>query len=243
LSFYRPLRLMSQAVDIVAPDAPLDEYKLVEAPALNVLPEAVAQHLIDYVNHGGNLVLGPRSVMKDSYNALYPGRQPGPLIGLLGGRVEEFYALDKQVPVSGEIGSGSASVWAELLSPSDAETRVLMRYGASNGWLDGQPAVLTRQVGRGSITYVGAWLDDALMSKLTASWIQMSHIQPIVPNVPEGVEVCQRSGSGKSVLIVINHSTSSQSIALPSAMKDLLSNDAAPASQLTLPAHGVAVLE
>ena len=81
------------------------------------------------------------------------------------------------------------------------------------------------------------------MSKLTASWIQMSHIQPIVPNVPEGVEVCQRSGSGKSVLIVINHSTSSQSIALPSAMKDLLSNDAAPASQLTLPAHGVAVLE
>ena len=46
-------------MDIVAPDAPLDEYKLVEAPALNLLPEAVAQHLIEYVNHGGNLVLGP----------------------------------------------------------------------------------------------------------------------------------------------------------------------------------------
>jgi beta-galactosidase len=120
---------------------------------------------------------------------------------------------------------------------------VLMRYGASNGWLDGQPAVLMRQVGRGSITYVGAWLDDPLMSKLTASWSQMSQIQPIIPNVPEGVEVCQRSGRGKTVVIVINHSTSSQSIALPSAMKDLLSNDAALASQLTLPAHGLAVLE
>ena len=243
LSFYRPLRLMSQAVDIVAPDAPLDEYKLVEAPALNVLPEAAAQHLIDYVNHGGNLVLGPRSGMKDSYNALYPNRQPGPLAGLLGAHVEEFYALEKQVPVSGEIGSGSASVWAEMLNPSDAETGVLMRYGASNGWLDGQPAVITRKVGKGSITYVGAWLDDGLMSKLTASWIQMSQIQPILPNVPEGVEVCRRSGSGKSVVIVINHTTSSQSIALPSAMKDLLSNDSTPASQLTLPAHGVAVLE
>ena len=90
-----------------------------------------------------------------------------------------------------------------------------MRYGASNGWLDGQPAVITRKVGKGSITYVGAWLDDALMSKLTASWIQMSQIQPILPNVPEGVEVCRRSGSGKSVVIVINHSPSSQSIALP----------------------------
>ena len=99
-------------------DAPLDEYKLVEAPALNVLPEAVAQHLIDYVNHGGNLVLGPRSGMKDSYNALYPNRQPGPLAELLGAHVEEFYALEKQVPVSGEIGSGSASVWAECLTPA-----------------------------------------------------------------------------------------------------------------------------
>ncbi len=243
VSFYRPLRQMSQAVDIVAPDAPLDDYKLVEAPALNVLPEAVAQHLIDYVNHGGNLVLGPRSGMKDSYNALYPGRQPGPLIGLLGGNVEEFYALEKEVPVSGEIGSGSASVWAEILNPTSTATGVLMRYGASNGWLDGQPAVITHKVGKGSITYVGAWLDDALMSKLTASWIQVSQIQPIISNVPEGVEICRRSGNGKSIVIVINHSTSSQSIALPSAMKDLLSKDATPSSQLTLPAHGVAVLQ
>jgi beta-galactosidase len=85
--------------------------------------------------------------------------------------------------------------------------------------------------------------DDVLMSKLTASWIQLSQIQPIVPNVPDGVEVCRRSGSGRSVVILINHTTSSQTIALPSAMKDRLSNDAAPASQLTLPAHGVAVLE
>ena len=100
-----------------------------------------------------------------------------------------------------------------------------MRYGASNGWLDGQPAVINRKVGKGSITYVGAWLDDSLMSKLTASWIQMSQIEPIISNVPEGVEICRRSGDGKSVVIVINHSTSSQSIALPTAMKDLLSND------------------
>ena len=103
-----------------------------------------------------------------------------------------------------------------------------MRYGASNGWLDGQPAVITRKVGRGSITYVGAWLDDGLMSKLTASWIQMSQIQPILLDVPEGVEVCRRSGSGRSILILINHTTSSQSITLPSAMKDLLSNGCNP---------------
>ena len=147
------------------------------------------------------------------------------------------------MPVSGEIGSGSASVWAELLSPNNAETQVLVRYGASNGWLDGQPAVITRQVGKGSITYVGAWLDDALMSKLTASWIQMSQIQPILPNVPEGVEVCRRSGNGKSVVIVINHTATSQSIPLAHAMKDLLTDYTGPVSQFVMSAHGVAVLE
>ena len=41
------------------------------------------------------------------------------------------------------------------------------------------------------------------MSKLTASWIQLSQIQPILPNVSEGVEVCRRSGNGKFVVILI----------------------------------------
>jgi len=79
-----------QAVDVISPDAPLDQYKFVEAPALNVLPPAVAERLIAYVKNGGHLLLGPRSAMKDEYNALQPARQPGPLVDLLGGRVEQF---------------------------------------------------------------------------------------------------------------------------------------------------------
>ncbi len=243
VSFYRPLRDMAQAVDLVNPDAPLDGYKLVEAPALNVLPQATAEHLIDYVKHGGNLILGPRSAMKNSYDGLYPERQPGPLADLLGGRVEEFYALEDPVPVTGEIGSGTASVWAELLSSKAPDSRVLMRYGASNGWLDGQPAVITRRVGSGSITYIGGWFDASLMRKLTASFIQIAQVVPIVSNVPEGVEVCRRSGNGHSVVIVINHTTSSQSIVLAHAMKDLLEDNPAPLTHLQLPPHGVAVLE
>ena len=77
----------------------------------------MAQRLIAYVKHGGHLVLGPRSGMKDEYNALIP--PPARTADrLLGGRVEQFYALDKQVPVSGELGDGFASIWAEPLSPS-----------------------------------------------------------------------------------------------------------------------------
>ena len=81
------------------------------------------------------------------------------------------------------------------------------------------------------------------MRKLTASLVHASQVPPILSNVPDGVEVCQRTGNGKSVIIVINHTTSSQSIALPSAMKDLLQSNASAQTQLDLPADGVAVLE
>ncbi|HEX5234338.1 MAG TPA: beta-galactosidase [Silvibacterium sp.] len=241
LSFYRPLRDQAQAVDILPPDAPLDGYKLVIAPALNVLPQPIADKLIAYVNHGGHLVLGPRTGMKDQYDALNPQRQPGPLVNLLGGSVTQFYALDTDVPVTGAPGSGTAKVWAETLTATSPDTKILMRYGASNGWLDGQPAVLEREVGNGSITYIGAWLDPNLLSGFTASWLQRAGVQPILPNTPKDVEVCERTGGGKTVLILINHATASQHVALPDEMTDLLGHGRV--SSVDLPKYGVAVLQ
>jgi beta-galactosidase len=248
VAFYRPLRDQTQSVDVISPDATLDQYKLVVAPALNVLSQATADHLIAWVKQGGHLVLGPRSGMKDEYNALNPQRQPGPLVDFLGGNVSQFYALDTEVPVSGDIGTGTASIWAETISPTSPDTQVLLRYGPSNGWLDGQPAVITRSVGKGSITYIGAWLDPALLSKFTAHFVQQSGVQPILPGVPDGVEVAQRSreqnaGAVKSVIILINHTTANQHIALPQAMTDLLSANHAPANSVDLPKYGVAVLQ
>src|SRR5262249_29264935 len=150
----------------ISTDAPLQGYALVVAPSLHVLSAAQGEHLADYVRQGGHLVLGPRSGMKDPYNALWPERQPGPLGKLLGARVEQFYALDQPVSLSGYIGSGQANIWAETLEPLPPDTHVLMSYGADQGWLAGKPAIVTRQVGKGTITYIGAWLDPTLMGKV-----------------------------------------------------------------------------
>jgi len=242
IAFYRPLRDQTQAVDVISPDAPLDQYKLVVAPALNVLPQAIADHLIAYVKQGGHLVLGPRSGMKDEYNALNPQRQPGPLVDLLGARVSQFYALDTDVPVSGMAGSGTANIWAETLSPTAGDTHVLLEYGPSNGWLDGQPAALTRTVGKGSITYIGAWLGQPLLNSLTASFVKDAGVQPILSGVPDGVEVCERTGTNKTVLILINHTTTNQHVALPAPMTDLLSPGSSKINSVDLPKYGVAVL-
>lgn len=238
---YSAIRPLSQAVDVISPDAPLGQYKVVFAPALNVLPQSTADHLLDYVRNGGHLVLGPRSGMKDADNALQPNRQPGPLEDALGGRVEQFYALNQSVPLNGIWGSGTSSIWAEQLSASAPDVKVLMTYGRSNGWLDNQPAAITRNVGKGSITYVGAMLDSKLTQSMAASLLTEYHVEPTVPNLPKGVEASMRGGAdGREVLILINHTTEAKHIALDRSMRDILHG--ASIQSIDLSPHDVSVL-
>jgi len=250
-AYYRALRKIAQSIDLVSPYAPLQGYKLVVAPSLNVLPESLAKHLEEYVRNGGHLVLGPRSGMKDEFNALLPQRQPGFLADVLGGRVEQYYALennknekneksDTSPAVSGALGSGQTSVWAEQLRSTAPDCEVLLRYSKSNGWLDGQPAVLSRPYGKGRITYIGAILDDKLMGAAAESLAKQSAINPVFGPVPEGIEVNRRLGGGKQVFVLVNFASQAQIITLPRPMTSLL--DGTETKSIELGTYGVAVL-
>ena len=241
MSYYRPLHALARSVDVVADTSSLSRYKLVVAPALNVLTPEAARNLKAYVEAGGHLVLGQRSAMKDEDNSLYPERQPGPLADLLGARVEQFYALVKPVPVTGTWGSSDDAIWAEQLGLKRPDTEVLMRYGKSNGWLDGQPAAVTRKVGSGRITYIGAALDEAAMKQAATWMLQDSGVQELMPDLPADVQLSVRSGAGKRILILSNFGAESQTIALPHAMTNIL--EGGTASSVTLPQYGVAVLQ
>ncbi len=240
VSYYEPLRAIAQSVDIVSATAPLEQYKLVVAPGLNVLTDAAAKNLIRYVQNGGHLVLGQRSAMKDDDNTLQIARQPGPLAELLGGRVEQYYALTDPVPVRGNWGTGESSLWAELLSTTAPDTEVLQRYGKSNGWLDDQPAAITRKVGKGRITYIGAWLDAKTMQKAAAWMTSSSGVEPAFGAVPEGIEVYPRYAEGRVVYILVNFAATPQQLKLPRTMSDVL--EGGEKTSVTLARFGVAVL-
>ena len=244
LSYYKPLREISQSIDILPPTARLDKYKLVVAPGLNVISAAITNNLIEYVRQGGHLVLGQRSGMKDDDNGLQPARQPGPLADLLGGRVEQFYALVDPIPVEGKFGTAQGKLWAELLSAKAGDVEVLARYGKSNGWLDGQPAAITRRVGKGRITYIGAWLDDTGMSA-AAHWMsEISGVKPALGSVPDGIEVYPRygkkDGRNKIVYVLVNLAKGEETVILPAPMQDILAGGTK--RSVTLPRFGVAVL-
>jgi beta-galactosidase len=241
IAYYGAVRELAHSVDIVSPKVDLKQYKLVVAPGLNVISDDIAKNLIEYVKGGGNLVLGQRSGMKNDDNGLSTERQPGPLAELLGGRVEQYYALDKDVPVSGAWGSGETKVWAEQLSVKDPATKVLMTYGKSNGWLDGQPAAITRKVGKGSITYIGADLNAEQMAAAAKWMIDESGVTAPMGELPKGVDLYERQGAGKDVWILINFGDAARTVELPGEFEDVLKGGTT--KSVTLQQYEVEVLE
>src|SRR5262249_30716158 len=150
---------------------------------------------------------------------------------LLGGRVEQYYALNDPVAVDGKFGPSHSRLWAELLSVKDAgddksKTEVLETYGTSNGWLDGQPAAVTRLVGKGRITYIGAWMDETGMANAAKWMIEASGVKQAFGPAPDGVEISARSGAKGSVFILINFSKTEQTVTLPAEMTDVLDGGA-----------------
>jgi beta-galactosidase len=236
--FYRPLRTQSQGVAVLPVDADLSRYPLVVAPALNVLTPEAAKHLTAYAEAGGHLVLGPRSGMKDDANALWPERQPGPLAAPLGAHVEQFYALDEAVGVAGAV-TGTASTWAEALVPDSPDAKTIATYTDPGGWLDGKPAIVTRRTGKGSITYVGAWLDPQAMTGLAAHLLAQAGIRPLLGAVDPDIEVSTRGGAGRCALIAINHGAVPHPLALPAGARVV----AGSLANATLQPHAVVVVQ
>jgi beta-galactosidase len=240
MSYYVPLHKLGFSIDILPPDRDLSSYKMVVAPGLNLLTQSEAENLTSYVKNGGHLVLGQRSAMKDENNSRWPQRQPGPLASLLGARIEQYTALSEPISVSGVWGDAKAQIFAEQIKVLSPDTTVLARYQAPQSWLDNEPAAVTRKVGAGSITYIGAWLDTIGMEIAVRSLASASRLPEPTLLPPDGVEIYWRIGKKQRISIIENLSSRRQRVELHRSMNDLLSGERK--TSIDLPSYGVSVL-
>ena len=241
--YYRPLAALNIPVDIISADAPLDNYKMVVAPALIMLNEERVAHIKEFLKKGGSLVLTLRTGMKDMYNALLPARQPGPLAEAAGVEVEEYYALNEPATIKGAWLNGTVHTWAERLKITDTSSRTITiaRYTPpAGGWLDDQLAVAVHGAGYGMVYYVGAYLDDAAQQVFIEHVARIGGLKPL--KTPEGVEIRTRtSAAGEDIYFVINHNPAEQVVYLPwLAHEHLQGVDLQ--YELKLPPYGAAVL-
>ena len=100
--------------------------------------------------------------------------------------------------------------------------------------------VLTRAYGKGRITYVGAVLDEKLMTGAAEWMAKQSNVTAAFGPVPDGIEVNRRTGDGKQVFVLLNFAPKTQKITLPRPMKSVF--DGTRMTEIELETYGVAVL-
>jgi len=238
--FYRATKPAVGGIAVVAPTAKLARYKLVVAPALHLVSAAQVQALTDYVRGGGHLVLGPRAGVKDEGSKLL---MPGPLAAfadLVGARVDQTHVPPEPIALEGDLGAATARIWAERIVVEKTDVATLLRYPTSDDWLDRYPAVVSRQVGKGRITYVGAWLDDAGFKRVMRWAADMAGARPVLPDMPDDIEITARDKGPARLVVAINWSRVSKTVPLPELHVDMLSETRG--ASITLKPFGVAVL-
>ncbi|QRV17790.1 beta-galactosidase (plasmid) [Haloterrigena salifodinae] len=194
-SFYASLRAHGVQVDIVHPENDLESYDAVVAPTLHLATESLADHLTAYVESGGELLLGPRTGVKDEFNKLRPGLQPGPLSALVGASVDQHETLPTRFePTVARPDETDAEyafrTWAEWLEADAGEP--LLEY-AGDDIEGGRTAAVRNAVGEGSVVYCGVWPESELANDLVGSLLDRAGV-PQTDVLPDGVRVASRDG-------------------------------------------------
>ncbi len=232
---HRALWHLGVPVDFAAPDAALDQYKLVLVPSMFGMDDTTVRNLEDYVDGGGRLCVWPFSGVADENMHVVSGGYPGQLRSLLGVRVEEFHPLgpDDTVTLSnGTIGD----MWSEYMTLEGAEATSTY----VGGLLAGSPAATRRTHGSGQAYYVSTMPEPASLQAMVARLCDDAGVRrPLGVQPPPGTEVIVRRGAAADYVFVLNHSD--QKVELSGPGEDLITSTATTGG-LTLDPGGYAVV-
>jgi beta-galactosidase len=141
------------------------------APAYQLMDSKLVSKLKKYVEEGGNLVLSVRSGQKDPYGHLWEGPLQAPILDLIGASVSYVDQLppgtNGKIAMDGQ--SHDWTVWADILSLQNQPkfgNKAEVWASHEDHFYAGSPAVVHRSLGKGTVTYVGAWSNSQEMERL-----------------------------------------------------------------------------
>jgi beta-galactosidase len=176
--FYGVLRSLGIDVDIRHADADLSGYRLVVAPALQLMGDESARHLTEAARTA-RLVFGPRTAYRTPTGRVHEDGQPGPLRDLLGLRLLNFDGLRPGLGV--HIGAHPVRTWAESYDLVGGEAT----HTYADGPLAGEAAV----VHHGKVVTIGAW-SPSLVKEVLAGLL--AELEIPTSELSEGVRVARR---------------------------------------------------
>ncbi|NJK95806.1 MAG: beta-galactosidase [Bacteroidales bacterium] len=216
--YYNTLKSFGAPVDIITDPMDFSKYPVLIAPAYQQIDKALIDKLSAYAQNGGNLILTCRTGYKNRDMHLWEAKFAQPIWDLIGAEIE-FYDLPMphaQDSVVMDNKKYAWKTWGDIVKPFQG-TATLATY--QGDYYAGKPAVITRKLGKGTVTFVGidsneGLLENSLLKKLYASW------NIPVENYPEGVTVEYRNGLG----IAVNYSDKIYKLSIPPSSKIVVGN-------------------
>ena len=214
--------------DIVYENDDLSSYKVVIAPAYELVDSALVQKWMSYVKQGGNLVLTVRTGVKNRWGHLFHSSWAGPIYPLIDATISDFdqllpYAKGK---IEGQSKSYSWNKWGDLIT-ANKPANVLAHY--ANQFYAGKAAVVSNKIGKGTVTYIGVDTDDLQLERDVLRKVY-EQVGATTENYPEGIYVQWRDG----FWVAVNYTSNDYTLNLPANAKIIL-------GEKTLKSPGVTV--
>jgi beta-galactosidase len=216
MHYYGALKQFGAPVDVITEDKDFSKYPVMVAPAYELLDAKLVDRWKQYVQNGGHLVLSSRTGQKDRTGKLWEMKWAEPIYELIGGKVS-FYDLMPD-SVTGTIKAGVQNYkwnnWADVLEPN-AGTEVWATY--TNQFYAGKAAVISRKLGKGTVTYIGPDTDDGALEKdVLRKVYQQAGIA--IEDYPQGIVVEWRDG----FWVGVNYSDKPFNVTIPAKGKVLI---------------------
>jgi len=189
--YYSALRARGLDVDILAPDAPLDGYRIVVIPCLPIIPDGFAERLAAF---SGPVLIGARSGSKTADFAIPPNLAPGNLQTILPLKVTRSESLR-----AGHAEPGEGFILTRWFD------HVETALPAEDRLADGRGVVFAH----GQARYVATWPGADLLDQLIVRLAGEAGIATIV--LPAGVRLRRAGG----VTFAFNYGAQAASVAVP----------------------------
>jgi len=215
-------------MDFVAETDDFSPYPFLVAPAYQLIDTQLVKKWTAYVRNGGHLILTCRTGQKDKNGHFFEGPVAEPLCSLIGTGIAFFDMLlpDVKGMVKTDNNSYEWNTWGDILSPRPG-TKVLATY--ANQFYEGKPAVTSRKLGKGTVTYIGVSTKDGQLEREIVRGVY-ENAGVAIENLPKGVYIEWRDG----LFVGVNYTGSTVPLPIPGNSRLLLGEN-------PLPPAGVAV--
>jgi len=192
MRYYKAMKEFGAPVDVITEDKDFSKYPVLVAPAYELLDAHLVDRWKTYVQNGGHLVLTCRTGQKNRNAKIWEMKWAQPIYDLIGAKIP-FYDLMPDT-VKGTIKMGVKDYtwnnWGDVIDPMPG-TSVWATY--SNQYYAGKAAVISRKLGKGTVTFVGPDTDDGALEKEVLRKVY-TDAGIGLQNLPEGVILEWRDG-------------------------------------------------